>query len=195
MTNRESSSQDHERNVVQHLTEIAATNDEARRVVEYLIKIATMDDEALYRECRENFGNSALSDEAASPDWFWMTSACFKEAKRRGKSEIYSQAYDDNGKTDMPPPFEFKVQSFSKLKGSKKTTITTVGSHKLAIEQCSYGVLFIWMDDMSVFRCEAARCTATGGTEVIEGSLHIGDKGSSEAWLAEWWTKMRDAEF
>lgn len=47
---------------------------------------------------------------------------------------------------------------------------------------------------MSVFRCEAARSTATGGTEVFEGSLHIGDKGSSEAWLAEWWTKMRDAE-
>jgi len=179
-----------------------------RSAVEYLIKIAAMDDEALYRECRENIGKFAFSDEATSLDGFWMTSACFKEAKRRGKSEIYSRAYDDNGKTEIPPldlmsghagcanpsPFDFKAQNFSNFKGSNKTTINTVGSHKLSIDQFSSGALFIWMDENGIFRCEAARSTAAGGAEVIKDSLHIGDRDSSQVWLAEWWPKMLDAE-
>lgn len=186
------------------------SQDSERRASDYLIKLAAMNDDALYRECRVNNAKPMFRNEESSFDHMWKLQACYKEAKRRGKVEIYTRAKDDeNGPPDLmiefsgcanPIPFNFSTQSFSDADGLQ-TTITTAGSHKLAMMQGFTGDVSVWVDDSGNFRCRAARFTSrregttlVGGSEEIKESLHVGDKASAEAWLAFWWPKMRDIE-
>lgn len=179
-------------------------------VADYLIKLAAMDDDALYRECRENNAKPMFRNEQSGFEQLWKSKACHDEAKRRGKTEIYTRASEDkNGPPDLmieclgcanPIPFNFSTQSFSDA-DDLQTTITTVGSHKLAMMQGFTGDVSVWVDDNGSFRCRAARftsrregATVIGGSEEIKESLHVGDKASAEAWLAVWWPKMRDIE-
>ena len=62
----------------------------------YIDKLAGLDDKKLYDECEQKIWLSAYASNNPRSDYHWQADACYDEAVRRGKPEIYKQAYDHN---------------------------------------------------------------------------------------------------
>ncbi len=59
----------------------------------FLTKIVQSSDEKLYDMCKEYIWLSAYASNNPRSDYHWMCDACYDEAQRRGKGEIYSKAH------------------------------------------------------------------------------------------------------
>jgi len=61
--------------------------------ISYLLKLTEMSDTELRKACESDIWLSAYAENNPRSDYHWMCDACYDECKRRGKSEIYSQAH------------------------------------------------------------------------------------------------------
>ena len=60
----------------------------------YLESLAQLDEDKLYRECGSMIYMSAFCANNPRADWHWMADACYDECNKRGKPEIYSNAWE-----------------------------------------------------------------------------------------------------
>ena len=60
----------------------------------YADKIAGMDDAAFLKDAELHIWLSAYANNNPRSDYHWMADACYDEAKRRGKPELYRQAWE-----------------------------------------------------------------------------------------------------
>ncbi len=60
---------------------------------EYLDELLIMDNKKLRDTCEEMIWLSAYANNNPRSDYHWQCDACYDEATRRGKPEIYSQAH------------------------------------------------------------------------------------------------------
>lgn len=56
-------------------------------------RLAAANDEAFLRIAEEYIWLSAYANNNPRSDYHWMCDACYDEAKRRGKPELYDQAH------------------------------------------------------------------------------------------------------
>ena len=61
---------------------------------EFADKIAAMSDEEFVKRAETLIWLSAYANNNPRSDYHWMADACYDEAARRGKPELYKQAYD-----------------------------------------------------------------------------------------------------
>ena len=57
-------------------------------------KIAAADDREFVKIAEDKIWLSAYANNNLRSDYHWQADACYDEAERRGKPELYSQAYD-----------------------------------------------------------------------------------------------------
>lgn len=57
-------------------------------------KIAGLDDKEFVAEAEHRIWLSAYANNNARSDYHWQADACWDEAQRRGKPELYKTAYD-----------------------------------------------------------------------------------------------------
>lgn len=57
-------------------------------------KIFAMDDAAFVEEAEHRIWLSAFANNNPRSDYHWQADACYDEAKRRGKPELYKEAYN-----------------------------------------------------------------------------------------------------
>ena len=57
-------------------------------------KIASLDDAAFVKEAQHRIWLSAYANNNPRSDYHWQADACYDEAQRRGKPELYKAAYD-----------------------------------------------------------------------------------------------------
>jgi hypothetical protein len=62
---------------------------------DWLDKLAVMDDATYLVKTEEMIWLSAYANNNPRSDYHWKSDACYDEAKRRGKPELYKQAYDN----------------------------------------------------------------------------------------------------
>ena len=62
----------------------------------YVDKLTDLDDRKFYDECEQKIWLSAYANNNPRSDYHWQADACYDEAARRGKPEIYQRAYDNN---------------------------------------------------------------------------------------------------
>ena len=60
---------------------------------EYIAKIAAMSDEQLQSECESKIWLSAYANNNPRSDYHWHVDACYDECAKRGKGDIYKNAY------------------------------------------------------------------------------------------------------
>jgi hypothetical protein len=60
---------------------------------EFADKIAAMDDGAFLKCAKDSIWLSAYAGNNPRSDYHWHADACYREAARRGKPEIYERAY------------------------------------------------------------------------------------------------------
>lgn len=60
---------------------------------EYIASLAAMDDAKLQTECERKIWLSAYAHNNPRSDYHWHADACYDEAKRRGKIDLYERAY------------------------------------------------------------------------------------------------------
>jgi len=56
-------------------------------------KIAALDDEGFVKEAGQVIWLSAFADNNPRSDYHWQADACYEEAKRREKPELYKRAW------------------------------------------------------------------------------------------------------
>lgn len=61
---------------------------------DYLAKLANMTDNELKDTCREMIWLSAYANNNLRSDYHWQCDACYDEATRRNKPEIYNRAHN-----------------------------------------------------------------------------------------------------
>ena len=61
---------------------------------DYLARIAAMTDADFANECESKIWLSAYASNNPRSDYHWMADTCCDEAKRRGKPELYTQAFE-----------------------------------------------------------------------------------------------------
>ena len=61
--------------------------------------LALLDDEAFVKRAEMLIWLSAFANNNPRSDYHWQANACYDEAKRRGKPELYSKAYDSAAAT------------------------------------------------------------------------------------------------
>lgn len=59
----------------------------------YADRIAAMDDTAFSKEAEQSIWLSAYANNNPRSDYHWQADACYNEATRRGKPELYNQAH------------------------------------------------------------------------------------------------------
>jgi hypothetical protein len=57
-------------------------------------KIAAEDDAAFLKTAEQYIWLSAYANNNPRSDYHWMADTCYDEAKRRGKPELYTQAFE-----------------------------------------------------------------------------------------------------
>ena len=57
-------------------------------------KIAALDDEAFVKEAEQKIWLSAYADNNPRSDYHWQADACYDEAQRRQKPDLYKRAYE-----------------------------------------------------------------------------------------------------
>lgn len=57
-------------------------------------RLAAMDDGAFLKEARHRIWLSGYANNNPRSDYHWQTGACYDEAQRRGKPELYQSACD-----------------------------------------------------------------------------------------------------
>ena len=57
-------------------------------------KLAAADDKEFVKIAEDRIWLSAYANNNPRSDYHWQADACYDEAERRGKPELYSQAYD-----------------------------------------------------------------------------------------------------
>lgn len=62
-------------------------------------KIAAMDDEAFMDKAKSKIWLSAYANNNPRSDYHWQADACYSEANRRGKPELYQQAWERAART------------------------------------------------------------------------------------------------
>ena len=62
---------------------------------EYVNRLKKISDQALEGEAGLKIWLSALAENNPRSDYHWQCDACFDEAERRGKPEIYDRAWDE----------------------------------------------------------------------------------------------------
>jgi len=60
----------------------------------YADKIGAMDDSAFLKDAELYIWLSAYANNNPRSDYHWMADACYDEAQRRGKPELYKQAWE-----------------------------------------------------------------------------------------------------
>jgi hypothetical protein len=60
---------------------------------DFLGRIASLDDEKFVREAETVIWLSAFASNNSRSDYHWQADACYDEAKRRGKPELYNRAW------------------------------------------------------------------------------------------------------
>lgn len=61
---------------------------------EFADTIAAMDESGFVKHAEQTIWLSAFANNNPRSDYHWMADACYTEANRRGKPELYSKAYD-----------------------------------------------------------------------------------------------------
>lgn len=57
-------------------------------------KVAALDDKEFVKEAQQRIWLSAYANNNPRSDYHWQADACWDEAQRRGKPELYKAAYD-----------------------------------------------------------------------------------------------------
>ena len=57
-------------------------------------RISALTDEKFIKEAEDRIWLSAYAGNNPRSDYHWQADACYDEAKRRGKPELYSQAHE-----------------------------------------------------------------------------------------------------
>ena len=65
---------------------------------DYLKKIVSMDDKQLFQECKDKIWLSAYAANNPRSDYHWHCDGCYDEFARRGKKELYKQAWEKASK-------------------------------------------------------------------------------------------------
>lgn len=60
----------------------------------WLKALQAKDDKAFVKEAETSIWLSAYANNNPRSDYHWQASACYDEAKRRGKPELYTKAYN-----------------------------------------------------------------------------------------------------
>lgn len=60
----------------------------------YLEKLTTLSDEEFVKEIENKIWLSAFASNNPRSDYHWHTDACYDEAQRREKPELYEQGYN-----------------------------------------------------------------------------------------------------
>ena len=60
----------------------------------YADRIAVMDDDDFTKQCEQVIWLSAYASNNPRSDYHWWADACYNEAQRRGKPELYTQGYN-----------------------------------------------------------------------------------------------------
>lgn len=71
----------------------AGNDNHGKPKAEYLRRLEGMDDEALQKEGEMKIWLSAFANNNPRSDYHWHVDAIYDECHRRGKPEIYSNAY------------------------------------------------------------------------------------------------------
>jgi hypothetical protein len=61
---------------------------------EFADKVAALDDDEFVNFAERKIWLSAFANNNPRSDYHWQADACYDEARRRGKSELYKQAYE-----------------------------------------------------------------------------------------------------
>lgn len=61
---------------------------------EFADKIAALDDAAIFKEAEHRIWLSAYANNNPRSDYHWQADACYDEAQRRGKPDLYSKAWE-----------------------------------------------------------------------------------------------------
>lgn len=75
-------------------TKYTGNDNYGRPKADYLTKIAQMTDEQLSLETYNMIYQSARCYNNPRADWHWQVDACYDQAEKRGKKEIYTDAYN-----------------------------------------------------------------------------------------------------
>ena len=59
----------------------------------FLDELKALDDANLRKKCEQMIWLSAYASNNPRSDYHWQCNACYDEATRRGKAQIYDQAY------------------------------------------------------------------------------------------------------
>lgn len=65
----------------------------------YSDRIAAMADDGFLKEAEKKIWLSAYANNNPRSDYHWMADACWDEAARRGKPELYQRAWDKAAKS------------------------------------------------------------------------------------------------
>lgn len=63
---------------------------------EFLDKVAAQTNEELLKSCKDMIWLSAYANNNPRSDYHWQVDACYDECKKRGRLDIYEQAYQYN---------------------------------------------------------------------------------------------------
>jgi hypothetical protein len=61
---------------------------------EFAVKLAAATDEEFVKIAEERIWLSAYADNNPRSDYHWQADACYDEARRRGRPDLYRQAWD-----------------------------------------------------------------------------------------------------
>jgi hypothetical protein len=61
---------------------------------DYAVRIAAMTEPSFSAEAKQKIWLSAYASNNRRSDYHWMADACFDEAQRRGKPELYTAAFE-----------------------------------------------------------------------------------------------------
>jgi len=75
------------------LLTIPGTDNHGKPRQDFAGKLAAADDTEYLRLAEQYVWLSAYADNNPRSDYHWMADACYDEAKRRGKPELYEQAW------------------------------------------------------------------------------------------------------
>lgn len=65
----------------------------------YADKIAALDEAAFLKDAELHIWLSAYANNNPRSDYHWQADACYSEAQRRGKPELYTQAWEKASRT------------------------------------------------------------------------------------------------
>ena len=74
-------------------------DNDGRPKQEFVAKIAAMTDDEFVKKTENIIWLSAFASNNPRSDFHWQADACYEEAQRRGKPELYQKAYDQAERT------------------------------------------------------------------------------------------------